>query len=114
MHPSVKLPSGDMKCPICFMELIPVEEGEGGGDIPSLKLSDRARFLAEVETAPVEMREVPKTLRLVGKIKPDETRLSVISAWVPGRLERLFVDYTGMEVRKGDHLVQLYSPELYS
>ncbi len=114
MHPSVKLPSGDMKCPICFMELIPMEEDSGGGDIPSLKLSDRARFLAEVETAEVVRREVTKEVRLVGKIRSDETKMSMITAWVPGRLDRLFVDYTGMEVRKGDHLVDLYSPELYS
>jgi len=114
MHPSVKLPSGDMKCPICFMELIPMEEGSEEGEIPSLKLSERARFLAEVETAEVLRREVTKEVRLVGKIQPDETHLSVITARVPGRLERLFVDYTGMEVREGDHLVELYSPELFS
>jgi Cu(I)/Ag(I) efflux system membrane fusion protein len=115
MHPSVKLPSGDMKCPICFMDLTPVyDDGGGEGDIPVLTLSERARYLAEVETSPVERKAVSKTVRLVGKIQPDETHLSVITAWVAGRLDRLFVDYTGMEVRKGDHLVELYSPELYA
>lgn len=114
MHPSVKLPSADMKCPICFMELIPLEDDGGAEGIPEISFSDRARFLAEVETAPVERRKLTKSLRLVGKIRPDETKLSVITAWVPGRLDRLFVDYTGMEVRKGDHLVEIYSPELYS
>ncbi|MCA9441915.1 MAG: efflux RND transporter periplasmic adaptor subunit, partial [Candidatus Omnitrophica bacterium] len=77
MHPQVKLPSGDMKCPICFMDLIPMEEGSDEGDIPSLKLSERARFLAEVETAEVVRREVTKEVRLVGKIRPDETKLSM-------------------------------------
>lgn len=114
MHPQVKLPSGDMKCPICFMELIPMEEGGGEEGIPEISFSERARFLAEVETLPVEVKEVTKSVLLVGKIQPDETKLAMITAWVPGRLERLFVDYTGMEVRKGDHLVELYSPELYS
>lgn len=114
MHPQIKLPSGDMKCPICFMDLIPVEEGSGDADVPELKFSERERFLAEVETAPVERRAVTKTIRLVGIIAPDETRLAMISARVGGRLERLFVDYTGIEVRKDDHLVELYSPELYS
>ncbi len=115
MHPQIKLPSGDMKCPICFMDLIPLEEtAEGSESIPELSFSERARFLAEVQTAPVERREVTKTLRLVGKIQPDETQLAVISARVPGRLDRLFVDYTGMKVRKGDHLVEIYSPELFS
>lgn len=115
MHPQIKLPSGDMKCPICFMDLIPLEEtAEGSEEIPELSLSERQQLLAEVEAAPVERREVTKTVRLVGKIQPDETQLAVISARVPGRLDRLFVDYTGMKVRKGDHLVEIYSPELFS
>jgi Cu(I)/Ag(I) efflux system membrane fusion protein len=49
---------------------------------------------------------------MVGKVDYDETRLGHITAWVPGRLDRLYVDYTGISVRKGDHLVYLYSPEL--
>lgn len=114
MHPQIKLPSGDMKCPICFMELIPLEAGASDESIPEISFSERARFLAEVATAPVERREATKSVRLVGKIATDETRLSIISARVAGRLERLFVDYTGIEVRAGDHLFELYSPELYS
>ena len=50
------------------------------------------------------------TLRMVGKIDYDETRLKTITAWVGGRLDRLYVDYTGVPVKKGDHLVYLYSP----
>ncbi|MBK7494463.1 MAG: efflux RND transporter periplasmic adaptor subunit [Candidatus Omnitrophica bacterium] len=115
MHPQIKLPSGDMKCPICFMDLIPLDDS-GGGDagIPEITLSERARFLAEIETAPAEHRQATKTLRLVGKIQADESRLAFISARVPGRLERLFVDFTGIKVRQGDHMVEIYSPELYS
>ena len=51
-------------------------------------------------------------IRMVGKIDYDETRIAYISAWVPGRIDRLFVDYTGIPVNKGDHLAELYSPEL--
>jgi len=43
-----------------------------------------------------------------------KAKLAYITAWVPGRLDRLYVDYTGVPVRKGDHLVYLYSPELLS
>ena len=49
---------------------------------------------------------------MVGKIEYDETRMSYITAWVPGRLDRLYVDYTGVMVTKGDHMASLYSPEL--
>ena len=51
---------------------------------------------------------------MVGKVEFDETRLSHITAWVSGRLDRLYVDYTGIQVKKGDHLVYIYSEELYS
>jgi Cu(I)/Ag(I) efflux system membrane fusion protein len=50
---------------------------------------------------------------MVGKIEYDETGLAYITAWVPGRLDRLYVDYTGIPVRKGDHMVYIYSPELF-
>jgi len=57
---------------------------------------------------------VSAEVRMVGKVEYDETRLAYISAWVPGRIDRLYVDFTGTSVRKGDHLVYLYSPELVS
>jgi len=51
---------------------------------------------------------------MAGKVEVDETRLATITAWIPGRIDRLFVDTTGVPVRKGDRLVSLYSPELLS
>ncbi|MEN7972472.1 MAG: efflux RND transporter periplasmic adaptor subunit [Verrucomicrobiota bacterium] len=113
MHPQVQHPEPG-KCPICFMDLIPVSENapDGSGHAHELHLTEHARKLAEVETSVVERRFVETEVRLTGKIEYDETRLSTITARVPGRLDRLYVDYTGMPVRKGDPLVELYSPEL--
>ena len=113
MHPQVQQPEQG-KCPICFMDLIPVSENApiSSGHAHELHLSEHARKLADVETAAVERRYVETSVRLTGKVEYDETRLSTITARVPGRLDRLFVDYTGMPVRKGDHLALLYSPEL--
>jgi Cu(I)/Ag(I) efflux system membrane fusion protein len=51
---------------------------------------------------------------MVGKVDYDETRVKNITAWVPGRIDRLYVDFTGITVSKGDHMVDLYSPELIS
>ncbi|MDA1043797.1 MAG: efflux RND transporter periplasmic adaptor subunit, partial [Verrucomicrobia bacterium] len=113
MHPEIKLPDPG-KCPKCGMDLIPVmasDEGESLG-LRELKLSASAQELAEIETALVERRFVTKEVYLVGKIDYDEARLATLSAWVPGRLDRLFVDYTGVEVKKGDHMISIYSPEL--
>ena len=115
MHPEVQLPDKGL-CPKCPMDLIPVYEGEDSLDLGPRQLAfgENALKLMEVETATVERRSVETTIRMVGKVDYDESRLAYLSAWAPGRLERLFVDYTGIEVQKGDHMVELYSPELLS
>ena len=101
------------KCPICGMKMVEVEDTGGGEEAPrTLTLSPRAQKLAEIQTVPVERKTVSAEIRMVGKIDYDETRLGYITAWVPGRLDRLYVDYTGVPVKKGDHMVYLYSPEL--
>jgi len=115
MHPQIRLPRPGL-CPICRMPLVPVESAGGADQAagPRLVLSESARALVEIRTAPVERRFVQAEIRMVGKVDYDETLLKSIAAWVPGRLERLYVDYTGMPVRKGDHMVLLYSPQLLS
>ena len=115
MHPQIRQPNPG-KCPLCGMDLIPATDG-GGDEADSLRevsISREARALLDLRVAPVERRYVTATVRMVGKVDYDETRLGYITAWVPGRLDRLFVDYTGVEVQEGDHMVSIYSPELYS
>ena len=111
MHPQIK-ESGPGKCRLCGMDLIPVFEGQGEDGPRELTMSPRAVKLAELESVTVERRFVTADVRMVGKVEYDETKLAYITAWVPGRLDRLFVDYTGVTVQQGDHLVELYSPEL--
>lgn len=113
MHPQIRLP-GPGKCPICFMDLIPAANGSASAQAGprELSLSAEAVALLRLETAPVERRFVEKQVRTVGMVVLDETRVAYITARVPGRLDRMFVDYAGVPVRKGDHLVSLYSPEL--
>ncbi len=77
-----------------------------------ITLSDTAQKLASIQVASVERKFVTAEISMFGKIDYDETKLAYITARVPGRLDRLYVDYTGISVRKGDHLVYLYSPEL--
>ncbi len=115
MHPQIRLPKQGL-CPICNMDLIPVsaDETETATSLRQLTVSENAKKLMDIVTAPVERKFVTATVRMVGKIDYDETRLAYITAWIPGRLDRLYVDYTGVPVKKGDHLVYLYSPELIS
>jgi Cu(I)/Ag(I) efflux system membrane fusion protein len=112
MHPQIREKAPGL-CRICGMALIPVESGSGG-KAPVLEVSETARALMEIETRPVERRFVSVTTRMVGKVAYDETRVRRIAAWIPGRLDRLFVDYTGITVRQGDHMVEIYSPDLLS
>lgn len=108
MHPSVQLPSQG-QCPICFMDLIPKVERAPG----SLSVADAEVTRLGLESRPTRRAAVVRDLDLVGRLAFDQTRLTTISAWVPGRIDRLFVDSTGITVRAGDHLAELYSPPLY-
>ena len=111
MDPQVRLFKPG-KCPICGMDLIPQKAEQDDGDRSVLRLTPYARKLAEIEVAPVERRFVAAEVRMVGKIRYDETRLGYVTARVPGRLDRLYVDFTGAAVKKGDEMVYIYSPEL--
>ncbi len=115
MHPQIKLPKSGL-CPICNMELIPLamDETEMATSMRQLTVSENAKKLMEIEVAHVERKFVSAVVRLVGKVDYDETKLAYITAWIPGRLDRLYVDYTGVPVNKGDHMAYLYSPELIS
>lgn len=113
MHPQIRQPKAG-KCPICAMDLIPLDTRAAAAGPRTLVLGASAQALAEIAVAPVERRFATKTVRMVGKVDYDETRISTIAAWVNGRIDRLYVDYTGTPVRAGDHLVKLYSPELLS
>jgi Cu(I)/Ag(I) efflux system membrane fusion protein len=111
MHPQVRKDKPG-KCPICFMDLIPLSKDSGGINPEQIKLSDYARKLAEIQTAKVYQGPATKTLRLPGTLQLDETRVKHLTAWVGGRIERLYVNYTGIPVKKGEHMAEFYSPEL--
>ncbi len=112
MHPQIRM-KGPGQCPICGMDLIPVKtESDEEIGPRELKLSPTAMKLADIQTVPVERKYVTADIRIKGKITYDETRLANITAWVPGRIDRLYVDYTGITVKKGEHMVYLYSPDL--
>ena len=115
MHPQIRQPKPG-QCPICGMDLIPAGgEGASTDEGPrTLTLSENAQALAEVETAPVERRFVDVEIRMLGKVQLDETRLAYITARVPGRIDRLYANVTGTPVKQGEHLADLYSPELLS
>ena len=114
MHPQIQMPEFGT-CAICGMDLIPLESSaEDGANPDALTLSPAARKMAEIQTTEVVRRSVEKSLRMVGKLEADETRVREIAAWVPGRIDRLYIDHTGVAVKAGDKLFDLFSPDLYS
>ena len=111
MHPQVRLPNPG-KCPICSMPLVPAAMPKKSGDTdpggePMLELSEHARAMASVETVAIERRRLSREIRAVGKVQYNESALSTITSRVDGYIERLFIDYTGVEVKAGDHLVEI-------
>ncbi len=112
MHPQVRLDRPG-KCPICEMPLIPAGTAQGPADgPPMLQLSEHATAMASLETVAVERRELSRDLRAVGKVEFNESSLATITPRVDGYAERLFVNFTGVQIKKGDHLAEVYSPEL--
>ena len=105
MHPSVKMPK-NTNCPVCKMELIPVYEGAG------LTLTEKQKSLIPVRTESVQFRKLTREIRTVGVLDYNETRMAYASTRISGWIENLHVDFTGINVREGDELLSIYSPEL--
>ncbi len=113
MHPQIQMEAPG-NCPICGMELIPMDtkQDDGGISPDAVVLSASAMKIAEVETTVVKKQAPYKQVVLPGMVKPDERRISELTAHFPGRIEKLYVNFTGQKVRKGQTLATIFSPEL--
>ncbi len=112
MHPQIRQPEPG-KCPICGMDLIPLEDFEGDElDPDAIVMTPTAMKLAEVATQKVGKDLPEKTIRLTGKIQPDERLVYSQSSHIPGRIERLMVNFTGEYVKQGQPIAYIYSPDL--
>ena len=112
MHPQIRQ-NEPGACPICGMDLIPLEDEQNDGIDPnSISMSATAMQLANVQTAVVGAINHVKEVRLNGKIQEDERLLFSQSSHVPGRIENLKVNFTGDYVQKGQVIASVYSPDL--
>ncbi|MCJ7448797.1 MAG: efflux RND transporter periplasmic adaptor subunit [Bacteroidales bacterium] len=112
MHPQIRMPEPG-KCPICGMDLIPlVQSSSASIDPGAIHLTPEAVQLANVLTTVISRQKPVKEVRLYGKVQADERLLQSQVSYVPGRIERLTVNFTGESVVKGQVLAQIYSPEL--
>ncbi len=102
------------RCPVCAMELVKATSGGGDSDTRSIQIDAASRRIANIRTVAVRATPMTRAIRAIGDINYNEATLKTISAYVDGRLDRLYADYTGVVVEKGDHLALVYSPALYS
>ena len=102
------------RCPVCAMELVPTTSGGADSDEQSIQVDPVARRVANIRTVAVKAIPLVRQIRAIGELNYDEGTLKTIAAYVDGRLERLYADYTGVVVEAGDQLALLYSPQLYS
>ena len=95
------------------MDLIPVyedEAGMGSGGIVSIDPVTVQNM--GVRTAPVERIDFTRVIRTVGKVDYNEETLYLVNTKISGWVEKLYVNFTGEFVKKGDPLLEIYSPEL--
>ncbi|MGO9566554.1 MAG: efflux RND transporter periplasmic adaptor subunit [Desulfomonilaceae bacterium] len=114
MHPWIKRPHPG-KCPICGMDLIPMASDQVTDTSASLEpysMSDEAKKLAEVKTDEVKRDHAKLLVRMVGLVYEDETRIASLTSRVDGRLDEIYVNFTGSLVNKGDPMVTIWSPTL--
>lgn len=115
MHPWIKSDKPG-RCTICGMELTPVYEGDKGFDEAGgenvVALTDSQIRVLNVETVAAKVQPLAKTLRVAGMMDDDERRHRIISAYVDGRIDKLFANHHGVEVEAGEPLAWIYSPSL--
>lgn len=102
------------RCPVCGMALVPAATRAGSGDGRSVIIDPVARRVAGIETVPVQNVAATHMIESLGMLDYDEGGRKTLAAYVDGRIEQLYADYTGVEVAENDTLAVLYSPVLYS
>lgn len=111
MHPQIRMDKPG-KCPICGMELIPLNNAGSTVDPDAVHFTQEAIQLANIQTSVVSKALPEKQVRLYGKVQADERLLQSQVTNFPGRIEKMLVNFTGESVEKGQVLAVIYSPEL--
>jgi membrane fusion protein, copper/silver efflux system len=86
--------------------------GEAQAEAPAIEISPEKQQLIGVKIAVVSVRHLRKVIKTVGRIEYDERQLRTVNTKVEGWIEKLYIDYTGRYVQKGEPMAELYSPEL--
>ncbi len=112
MHPWIKSDK-PANCTICGMKLVLAVAGKANAPGTVTFMPSMITTIG-LETSRVTRQALSRTLRVNGRIDDDDTRHRIISARVPGRIERLDITYLGQKVEAGAPLATIYSPEILS
>jgi RND family efflux transporter MFP subunit len=117
MCPGVTSDDPEARCPECGMRLVAAGAGaDGGGALPAgmaqVDLGEEGVRLAGVRTEKAVRARLGRGVRAVGTVVPDETRVRHVHTKVAGWVEQLHVNFTGQQVRAGDPILAVFSPEL--
>lgn len=114
MDPQIRQPEPGL-CPICGMELIPLDES-GTDDPLTLTMTESAIRMAGIQTSRVGTGSVgeegAESWLINGKILPDERQIYSQPPHINGRIESLYVTYEGMYITKDSKIAEIYSPEI--
>lgn len=116
MHPQIRMDHPG-QCPICGMDLIPLSEyalEEEATSPDEIQMSEEALKIADIQTIIVGKSYPDKEVYLLGKVKPDERNIAELTARYSGRIEKLYINFTGQTVKQGEKLASIYSPALLS
>lgn len=120
MHPFI-IKDKPGACPICGMSLVPVKKAEAEQPkekelemLEHVSLSPTQMVMANVATVKVDRMSLAKEISAVGIVQYDQSRQAKVTAWVAGRLDRLYVNTVGAYVSKGRPVAEVYSPDLVS
>jgi membrane fusion protein, copper/silver efflux system len=92
----------------------PMPPQHGQEEPPTIEIPPEKQQLIGLRIEQVSVAPLQRNIRTVGRVEIDEKRLATVNTKFEGWIERLYVDYTGRHVRKGEPLAEVYSPELYA
>ena len=116
MHPAYKSDKSGI-APDCGMTLVPkYAEDESMAKMPmgTVTITPEKQVLAGVRTAVVERKSLVRDIRTTAQIVADETRIAHVHVKVAGYIDKVYVDFVGQLIKKGQPLFTLYSPDLVS
>ena len=112
MHPQIHSDEPG-NCPICGMELVPANSlTKAKPSKLEITLSEDQVAIARIQTSKVERAKPEKEILLQGIVKPDETAITDQAIHFDARIERIYVNYVGEYVRRGQKIATVYSPDL--